>query len=161
MCVELQNCSTKQQVRGKMIRTINSQKEVSTKLTKGLLDLIILQFVSTQPMHGYQIITKIRKNFGVYFGPSTVYPLLNALEKKGFVKSEWNMNAERPRKIYSLTSNGQNMLNFTEDSLNLICRKIGTQTNGENVEPPAQPAVAIIANKGISARTNRSALQIH
>jgi hypothetical protein len=35
-----------------------------------------------QPMHGYQIITKIRKTFGVYFGPSTIYPLLGALEKK-------------------------------------------------------------------------------
>ena len=52
----------------------NSQKEVSTKLMKGLLDLIILQFLSTQPMHGYQVITKIRKNFGVYFGPSTIIP---------------------------------------------------------------------------------------
>ena len=75
-----------------MLRAVNSQKEVSTKLMKGLLDLIILQFLSTQPMHGYQIITKIRKNFGVYFGPSTIYPLLSTLEKKGFVKSEWNMN---------------------------------------------------------------------
>jgi DNA-binding PadR family transcriptional regulator len=112
-------------------------------------------------MHGYQIITKIRKNFGVYFGPSTVYPLLSALEKKGFVKSEWNMNAERPRKIYSLTNNGQGMLDFTEDSLNLICRKIGTQTNTETMEPSTQPAVAIIAKKGISTQTNRSALQIY
>ncbi|MGD0994834.1 MAG: PadR family transcriptional regulator [Candidatus Bathyarchaeia archaeon] len=144
-----------------MLRAINSQKEVSTKLTKGLLDLIILQFVSTQPMHGYQIIIKIRKNFGVYFGPSTVYPLLNTLEKKGFVKSEWNMNAERPRKIYSLTSNGQNMLDFTEESLNMICRKIGTQTNTETMEPSTQSAVAIIAKKGISAQTSRLALQIH
>ena len=144
-----------------MLRAINSQKEVSTKLTKGLLDLIILQFVSTQPMHGYQIIIKIRKNFGVYLGPSTVYPLLNTLEKKGFVKSEWNMNAERPRKIYSLTSNGQNMLDFTEESLNMICRKIGTQTNTETMEPSTQSAVAIIAKKGISAQTSRLALQIH
>ena len=144
-----------------MIRPINSQKEVSTKLTKGLLDLIILQFVSTQPMHGYQIITKIRKTFGVYFGPSTVYPLLNSLEKKGFVKSEWNMTSERPRKIYSLTSNGQDMLGFTEDSLNLICRKIGTQTNTETMGLSTQSAVAIITKKGISAQTNRSALQIH
>ena len=90
-----------------MLRAANSQKEVSTKLMKGLLDLIILQFLSTQPMHGYQVITKIRKNFGVYFGPSTIYPLLGTLEKKGFVKSEWNMNFERPRKIYSLTTMGK------------------------------------------------------
>jgi len=105
---------------------VNNSKEVQVKLMKGLLDLIVLQFLSSQPMHGYQIITKIRKAFGVYFGPSTIYPLLNALEKKRYVKSEWNMNNERPRKVYKLTSEGQNLLNFTEDSLNFICRKIGT-----------------------------------
>ena len=91
---------------------------------KGLLDLIVLQFLSIQPMHGYQIITKIRKNFGVYFGPSTIYPLLGTLEKKGYVKSIWNMNGERPRKVYQLTNDGQSLLNFTEDSLNFICRRI-------------------------------------
>ena len=126
----------------------STQKEVSTKLMKGLLDLIILQFLSTQPMHGYQIITKIRKNFGVYFGPSTIYPLLGTLEKKGYVDSNWNMNFERPRKVYSLTSEGQNMLNYTEDSLNLICRKI-TTTN-----PNEQPTLGMINAK------NRSHLEL-
>ncbi|MCW3996048.1 MAG: PadR family transcriptional regulator [Candidatus Bathyarchaeota archaeon] len=110
-----------------MLKNANS-KEVSTKLMKGLLDLIILQFLSTEPMHGYEIITKIRKNFGVYFGPSTIYPLLSTLENKGYVDSEWNMNYERPRKVYKLTSKGQSMLNFTEESLNLICRKITTNS---------------------------------
>lgn len=112
----------------------NSPKEVQTKLMKGLLDLIILQFLSTQPMHGYQVITKIRRSFGVYFGPSTIYPLLGTLEKKGFVSSEWNMNSERPRKVYKLTMGGQNMLNFTEDSLNLIRRKMGVQNTDVTVE---------------------------
>jgi DNA-binding PadR family transcriptional regulator len=112
----------------------SSQKEVSTKLMKGLLDLVILQFLSTEPMHGYQVITKIRKNFGVYFGPSTIYPLLGTLEKKGYVDSTWNMDFERPRKVYRLTNDGQTMLNFTEDSLNLICRKIAP-TNQEMAQP--------------------------
>ena len=144
-----------------MLKSINSQKEVSAKLMKGLLDLIILQFLSTQPMHGYQIIIKIRKNFGVYFGPSTIYPLLGTLEKKGFVNSEWNMSNERPRKIYSLTSNGQSMLNFTEDSLNLICRKIAFQTNaGMTVESPTQSQVSMIAKKGRSDPTNRLAFEM-
>ena len=106
----------------------NIQKEVQAKLAKGLLDLIVLQFLSTQPMHGYQIITKIRKSFGVYFGPSTIYPLLAQLEKKGYVNSQWNMNNERPRKTYNLTNEGQTMLNFTENSLNLLCQKIGTNS---------------------------------
>jgi DNA-binding PadR family transcriptional regulator len=74
-------------------------------------------------MHGYQLITKIRKNFGVYFGPSTIYPLLSTLEKKGYIKSSWNMDSERPRKVYALTTEGGTVLNFTEGSLNLICNK--------------------------------------
>lgn len=97
--------------------------KVQTKLMKGLLDLIVLQFLKTRPMHGYQIITRIRKEFGVYFGPSTIYPLLNGLEKKGYVMSEWDMSNERPRKVYRLTTEGQRLLNFTQDSVNLICRK--------------------------------------
>ncbi len=78
--------------------TGNSQKEVAAKLMKGLLDLIILQLLNNKPMHGYEVITKIRKNFGVYFGPSTIYPLLGTLEKKGFIDSNWNTDFERPEK---------------------------------------------------------------
>ena len=59
-----------------------NQKEVQTKLTKNLLDMIILQHLDQKSMHGYQLILTIRKDFGVYFGPSTIYPLLGLLEKK-------------------------------------------------------------------------------
>ena len=104
----------------------NYQKETQTKLTKGLLDMIVLQYLNEESMHGYQIITKIRKGFGVYFGPSTVYPLLGLLEKKGYVTSAWNTVTERPRKVYKLTSEGKNVLNFTENSLNLIVKNIAT-----------------------------------
>ena len=108
----------------------NLQKQVQTKLAKGLLDLIILQFLKTQSMHGYQVITKIRKSFGVYFGPSTIYPLLASLEKKGQLSSVWNMSSERPRKVYTLTAEGEKMLSFTENSLSLIVRKIGGEGRG-------------------------------
>ena len=109
----------------------NYQKETQTKLTKGLLDMIIFEYLNKESMHGYQIITKIRKDFGIYFGPSTIYPLLGILEKKGYVKSTWNMDSDRPRKMYTLTSEGKNVLSFTENSLNLICKNMETQlTNG-------------------------------
>ena len=104
----------------------NYQKEVQTKLTKGLLDMIILQTLENESMHGYKLITKIRKGFGVYFGPSTIYPLLGILEKKGYVKSVWNMDTERPRKVYDLTNEGKEVLSFTENSLNFICKNMFT-----------------------------------
>lgn len=104
----------------------NYQKDVQTKLTKGLLDMIILQYLEQESMHGYQLITKIRKGFGVYFGPSTIYPLLGLLEKKGYIKSAWNMSADRPRKEYKLTNEGKDVLSYTESSLNFICKNIAT-----------------------------------
>jgi PadR family transcriptional regulator PadR len=122
----------------------NHPKEIQTKLTKGLLDMIILQFLEQQPMHGYQVITKIRKSFGVYFGPSTIYPLLNSLEKKGYVKSQWNMDTERPRKVYSLTHEGEAALNFTEGSLNLICKIISPENK---VRSEASPACTLQAKR--------------
>jgi len=134
----------------KKVFDMNNSKEVKTKLMKGLLDLVILQFLSGQPMHGYQIITRIRKTFGIYFGPSTIYPLLGTLEKKGFVKSEWEMSSERPRKVYKLTTEGQSLLNFTEDSLNFICRKIGTSgvaKNGASEDSLLHPVLRPILRK--------------
>jgi PadR family transcriptional regulator PadR len=134
----------------------NMQKEVQAKLAKGLLDLIVLQFLSGQPMHGYQIITKIRKSFGVYFGPSTIYPLLANLEKKGYVNSQWNMKNERPRKVYNLTTEGQTMLNFTENSLNFICRKISISANTDvTVEPSNRASLNPIIKK---IRTHKSVI---
>jgi len=101
-------------------------REVQIKLMRGLLDLVILQFLSVNPMHGYKIITSIRKNFGVYFGPSTIYPLLGILEEKGYIKSEWNLNSDRPRKVYALTPEGSNLLNGTEESLSHICHRLSS-----------------------------------
>jgi DNA-binding PadR family transcriptional regulator len=104
------------------------QKEVQTKLTKGLLDTIILQYLQQESMHGYQLITKIRKGFGVYFGPSTIYPLLGFLEKKGYIQSAWNMECERPKKVYKLTEQGRNVLNYAENSLIMICQRLAPET---------------------------------
>ena len=51
------------------------QNEIQNKIVKGLLDMIVLELLNKQSMHGYQIIIEIRKVFGIYYGPSTVYPL--------------------------------------------------------------------------------------
>jgi PadR family transcriptional regulator PadR len=108
-------------------------KEVQNKLTKSLLDLIILQMLENQPMHGYEILITIQKSFGVYCGASTIYPILNKMEKRKFVKHSWNMDTDRPKKVYALTPQGKAMLDLTACSLRSICKSItknaATQTN--------------------------------
>jgi len=99
------------------------------KLMRGLLDLVVLQFLRAQPMHGYQIITSLRKQFGVYFGPSTIYPLLSVLEENGYIKSHWDLENDRPRKVYGITNQGAELLSCTEDSLTHIYRKLTISAN--------------------------------
>ena len=86
-------------------------------------------------MHGYELIVTIRKYYGVTFGASTIYPLLNTMEKKNYIKCNWNMNGERPKKIYALTNDGKNLLDFTTGSLRSICRTMGNDNLQTRVEP--------------------------
>jgi PadR family transcriptional regulator PadR len=99
-------------------------RKAEIKLVRGLLDLVVLGLLKEKSLHGYGIIRSIRKNFGVYFGPSTVYPLLGDLEQKGTIKSEWDLTHDRPRKVYSLTPEGQSLLTGTEESLYQICNRL-------------------------------------
>jgi PadR family transcriptional regulator PadR len=110
---------------GKMKR-MNHQtiRKAEIKLVRGLLDLVVLGLLKEKSRHGYGIIISIRQKFGVYFGPSTIYPLLNELEKKGSIKSEWDLTHDRPRKVYSITVDGSSLLTGVEESLFQICNRL-------------------------------------
>jgi len=99
-------------------------RKAEIKLVRGLLDLVVLGLLKEKSIHGYGIITSIRRTFGVYFGPSTIYPMLNELEKEGNIKSKWDLTHDRPRKVYSLTVDGQSLLNGAEESLYQICNRL-------------------------------------
>ena len=99
-------------------------RKAEIKLVRGLLDLVVLGLLKEKSIHGYGVITSIRRNFGVYFGPSTVYPLLGDLETKGYIKSEWDLTHDRPRKVYCLTPEGHSLLNGVEESLYQICNRL-------------------------------------
>jgi PadR family transcriptional regulator PadR len=101
-----------------------TMRKAEIKLVRGLLDLVVLGLLKEKSIHGYGVITSIRQSFGVYFGPSTVYPLLGELETKGYIKSEWDLTHDRPRKVYSLTPEGHSLLNGTEESLYQICNRL-------------------------------------
>ena len=102
----------------------NLQKEVHKKLTKSLLDVVVLKSLNHENMHGYQLITKIKKSFALNVGPSTVYPLLGSMEKKGYIKGNFVKVSKKYRKMFALTNEGKNVLNFTENSLNMMFRNI-------------------------------------
>jgi len=99
-------------------------KKINKKLTKNLLDVIVLDLLKSESMHGYKILLRIRRNFGVYLGPSTIYPFLKTLEEKGYITSEWDTKNDRPRKVFSLTSKGDNILVDVKQSFASICMQL-------------------------------------
>jgi len=99
-------------------------KKQNEKMLRGVLDFAILKMVNQTPMHGYHIICAIRKLYHVYFGPSTIYPLLNVMEESGVIQSRWDLSNERPRKVYSITAEGINQIPLMECSLQFIVQTI-------------------------------------
>jgi len=76
-------------------------------MLRGLLPYFVMKVAATQAFHGYQLIKLMRKRFGVYFGASTIYPLLSSLEDEGLLKSQWEYSSKRPHKLYVITEDGR------------------------------------------------------
>jgi DNA-binding PadR family transcriptional regulator len=100
-------------------------KQLQAQIIKGLRYFIVLQLLNIQPMHGYKIITVIRKKFGIYLGPSSVYPLLKDLEDWEYVESTWETEDYHPKRVYTLTPQGENLLNYMEHSVGHILMGMG------------------------------------
>ena len=123
-----------------------AMKKVDQGLTKSMLDLVVLGFLKNKSTHGYGIIQSIRRNFGIYLGPSTVYPFLKDLENKGQIKSRWDMNHERPRKVYSLTPKGEDFLVGAEQSFRTFCYKLTSLGINSPSQTLSKPEEALTLN---------------
>jgi DNA-binding PadR family transcriptional regulator len=55
-------------------------------------------------MWGYKIIKKTERLFGIKIRHGALYPLLNSMESKGYVRSKKTTKRGRVRKVYEITS---------------------------------------------------------
>jgi len=79
---------------------------------KGHLDLLLLAILAEGPAHGYAVIESLRlRSDGLFDLPEgTVYPALHRLESQGLLRSRWQNDAPRRRRVYELTLKGQQAL---------------------------------------------------
>lgn len=85
----------------------------NTDVLRGTLDLLILQTLKLEPMHGWGISRRIRDRSDDAFevGQGSLYPALQRLEQRGWIDSEWRRTEENRRaKFYRLTSSGKKAL---------------------------------------------------
>ena len=79
----------------------------STDLLQGTLDLLILQTLTLEPMHGWGVAQRIQQvsNEALQIGQGSLYPALYRLEYKGWIKAEWG-NSENNRQSQVLSADG-------------------------------------------------------
>jgi DNA-binding PadR family transcriptional regulator len=63
--------------------------------------------VEAQPLWGYRIKKKVEVEFDIKLRHGALYPMLNSLEKRGFLTSEKQQQGGRARKVYTITEEGK------------------------------------------------------
>lgn len=79
-------------------------------LPQGTLDLLVLQIVALEPLHGYAIAQRLRRMSRdvVQVTQGTLYPALHRLENRGLLAADWKMSdTGREAKFYRLTRQGR------------------------------------------------------
>jgi DNA-binding PadR family transcriptional regulator len=82
----------------------------SSQLFKGTLTTIVLKLLSEQgKMYGYEITKKVKEqtNGTLVLTEGALYPALHKLEADGLLQVKIEQVGNRPRKYYSLTSDGK------------------------------------------------------
>lgn len=86
-------------------------------LLPGTLDMIVLKTLSVGPLHGYGIAQQIRLRSGDVFQPDegSLYPALQRMKHKGWIKGEWGQTPNNQRaRYYSITPAGRKQLGEEE-----------------------------------------------
>jgi transcriptional regulator len=91
--------------------------EPRTELLRGTLDLLILQTVALEPLHGVGIARRIgqitKGAFSVSFG--SLFPSLHRMEERGWLAAEWRSSENNRRaKYYRLTRVGERQLGIEQ-----------------------------------------------
>ena len=84
-----------------------------TDLMQGTLELLILNTLAREAMHGYGIVQRIHEAAEdlLKVEDGSLYPALYRMEERGWVKSEWGVSENNRRaKFYKLTRRGQKQL---------------------------------------------------
>src|SRR4051812_18670852 len=94
---------------------------------KGTLEMIVLEVLQHQPMHGWGITERIeRRSKGLLsVNQGSLYPTLYRLVARGWVSSEWETTENnRTARYYTLTRAGRKQLATERDSWDRLSRGV-------------------------------------
>jgi PadR family transcriptional regulator PadR len=89
-------------------------RAVTRDLFPGALEMMILQTLTQQPMHGYALVQHIQRmsNDLLQVEEGSLYPALQRMLKARLVKAKWGLSSTGRRvRIYAITPAGVTHLN--------------------------------------------------
>jgi PadR family transcriptional regulator PadR len=96
-------------------------------LPQGVLDLLLLQVVALEPLHGYAIAQRLRQvsKDVIQVTQGSLYPALHRLENRGLLTADWKpSDTGRDSKIYRLTRKGRTALGQEAESWQRLAEAI-------------------------------------
>ena len=87
------------------------------ELLPGTLDMLILKTLSVSPMHGYGIAQHIKRlsRDVLQVEEGSLYPALQRLRQRGWLKAEWGQTPNNQRaRYYTITAKGREQLGQEE-----------------------------------------------
>lgn len=103
-------------------RTRNEQ------LLPGTLEMLVLKTLSLGPLHGYGLAQHIQRLSGeeLRVEEGSIYPALQRLTLKGWVRSRWKLTPTRRRaRYYTLTAVGRKQLGIEASAFERLVAAIG------------------------------------
>ena len=99
-----------------------------SELLRGTLDMLILQTLTLQPMHGYAIAQHIGRlsEDVLSVEQGSLYPALQRLQRRGWVTSRWGESPTgRRARYYTITATGRRKLGQEIQGFNRVLLAIG------------------------------------
>lgn len=96
-------------------------------LFPGALEMMILQTLRRQPLHGYALVQQIKQmsDNELQIEEGSLYPALQRMLRAGWLKAEWGVSATNRRvRLYRLTPEGRKHLEREKSSFDRMLRAI-------------------------------------
>ncbi len=98
------------------------------ELPQGTLDLLILKTVALRPQHGWDLSQRLRQTSSdaLQVQQGSLYPALHRLERRGWIKGDWNVTGNNRRaKYYRITPAGRKQLEKETRSWRMLVAAVG------------------------------------
>jgi DNA-binding PadR family transcriptional regulator len=98
-------------------------KEAEREILLSFWKVHILHHAGEQPIHGLWILRELRRH-GYEISPDTLYPLLDRMERRHWLKNHRRATGPRARKDYLLTAKGRAVLAVVRERLDELYREV-------------------------------------